>query len=126
MTLATEEPPAFVLSHATGKLDTLYVKNGSAVEADTDLGVIGNAACSDDVRLLKKWMKAWDCLLYTSLCHNKTMPSPLSRYHPHSYNNLPPTLSTNPTDVYKRQDSLDTIKFHFTLSYGNFCISSVS
>lgn len=53
-------PPAFVLSHATGKLDTLYVKNGSSVEADTDLGVIGNAACSEDVRLLKKWMKAWE------------------------------------------------------------------
>mgnify|MGYP000093294970 CR=1 FL=1 len=60
VTLATEEPPAFVLSHATGKLDTLYVKNGSSVEADTDLGVIGNAACSEDVRLLKKWMKAWE------------------------------------------------------------------
>ena len=44
VTLATEEPPAFVLSHATGKLDTLYVKNGSSVEADTDLGVIGDAA----------------------------------------------------------------------------------
>ena len=28
------------------------------------------------------------------------MPSPLSRYHPHSYNNLPPTLSTNPTACY--------------------------
>ena len=40
--------------------DTLYVKNGSSVEADTDLGVIGNAACSEDVRLLKKWMKAWE------------------------------------------------------------------
>ena len=30
------------------------------MEADTDLGVIGNAACSEDVRLLKKWMKAWE------------------------------------------------------------------
>ena len=36
VTLATEEPPAFVLSHATGKLDTLYVKNGSLVSTDAD------------------------------------------------------------------------------------------
>lgn len=43
VTLVTEEPPAFVLSHATGKLDTLYVENGSPVEADADLGVLGKA-----------------------------------------------------------------------------------
>lgn len=54
VTLATEEPPAFVLSHATGKLDTLYVKNGSLVSADADLGVIGNAASSEDVRFLRR------------------------------------------------------------------------
>ena len=54
VTLATEEPPAFVLSHATGKLDTLYVKNGSLVSTDADLGVIGNAASSEDVRFLKE------------------------------------------------------------------------
>lgn len=59
VTLATEEPPAFVLSHATGKLDTLYVKNGSLVSTDADLGVIGNAASSEDVRFLKERMKAW-------------------------------------------------------------------
>ena len=58
VTLATEEPPAFVLSHATGKLDTLYVKNGSLVSTDADLGVIGNAASSEDVRFLKERMKA--------------------------------------------------------------------
>ena len=28
ITLATEDPPASVLAHATGKLDKLYVKNG--------------------------------------------------------------------------------------------------
>lgn len=60
VTLATEEPPAFVLSHATGKLDTLYVKNGSPVNANADLGVIGNAASSEDMRLLKEGMKAWE------------------------------------------------------------------
>ncbi len=60
VTLATEEPPAFVLSHARETRYALCEKNGSSVEADTDLGVIGNAACSEDVRLLKKWMKAWE------------------------------------------------------------------
>ena len=64
VTLATEEPPAFVLSHATGKLDTLYVKNGSLVSADADLGVIGNAASSEDVRFLKERMKAWEAQDY--------------------------------------------------------------
>lgn len=34
------------------------------------------------------------------LYHNKTMPSPLSPYPPHSYNNLPQFLSTNPTANY--------------------------
>ena len=62
--LATEERPAFVLSHATGKLDTLYVKNGSLVSTDADLGVIGNAASSEDVRFLKERMKAWEAQDY--------------------------------------------------------------
>lgn len=64
VTLATEEPPAFVLSHATGKLDTLYVKNGSLVSTDADLGVIGNTASSEDVRFLKERMKAWEAQDY--------------------------------------------------------------
>lgn len=60
VTLATEEPPAFVLAHATGKLDTLYVENGSSVKAGTDLGVIGNASLSEDVRWLAAQMKVWE------------------------------------------------------------------
>ena len=59
VTLATEEPPAFVLAHATGKLDTLYVVNGSLVNADAGLGVISNAASSEDVRWLSEKMKEW-------------------------------------------------------------------
>lgn len=59
ITLATEEPPAFVLAHATGKLDTLYVKNGSLVKTDTDLGVVSNAASSEDVRWLAQKMEEW-------------------------------------------------------------------
>lgn len=64
VTLATEEPPAFVLAHATGKLDTLYVENGSLVQADTDLGVIDNAAFSGDVRWLAEQMKVWEKVEY--------------------------------------------------------------
>lgn len=64
VTLATEEPPAFVLAHATGKLDTLYVKNGSLVKAETDLGVISNAALSEDVRWLAAQMKVWEKVDY--------------------------------------------------------------
>lgn len=59
VTLATEEPPAFVLAHATGKLDTLYVKNGSLVKTETDLGVVSNAASSEDVRWLSGQMEKW-------------------------------------------------------------------
>lgn len=47
-----------------GKLDTLYVKNGSLVSTDADLGVIGNAASSEDVRFLKERMKAWEAQDY--------------------------------------------------------------
>lgn len=64
VTIATEEPPAFVLSHATGKLDTLYIKNGSLVKADMNLGVIGNPASSNDVHWLTEQMKAWEMLDY--------------------------------------------------------------
>lgn len=59
VTLATEEPPASVLAHATGKLDTLYVKNGSLVEKNAYLGVVNNAAVSEDVHWLEKRIKEW-------------------------------------------------------------------
>lgn len=60
VTLATEEPPAFVLAHATGRLDTLYVENGSMVRTGAGLGVIGNAALTEDVCLLVSWMEQWE------------------------------------------------------------------
>lgn len=59
ITLATEDPPAFVMSYSTGRLDTLYVKNGDMVRAGMDLGVIGSTAVSEDVRWLSKRMKEW-------------------------------------------------------------------
>ena len=40
------------------------MKNGSLVSADADLGVIGNAASSEDVRFLKERMKAWEAQDY--------------------------------------------------------------
>ena len=60
VTLATEEPPASVLAHAAGKLDTLYVKNGSLVGEGTNLGVINNAAVLEDVRWLSEQMQEWE------------------------------------------------------------------
>lgn len=59
VTLATEEPPASVLAHVAGKLDTLYVKNGSLVGEGTNLGVINNAAVLEDVRWLSEQMQEW-------------------------------------------------------------------
>ncbi|WP_321331669.1 HlyD family efflux transporter periplasmic adaptor subunit [uncultured Bacteroides sp.] len=59
VTLATAEPPAFVLAHATGKLDILYVENGSEVKSGEALGVIGNAASSEDVFWLVARMDEW-------------------------------------------------------------------
>lgn len=64
VTLATENPPAFVLAHATGKLDTLYVENGSLVKAGDGLGVIDNAALTEDVCLLSSWMEEWEMTGY--------------------------------------------------------------
>ena len=59
ITLATEEPPAFVLAKSTGKLDTLYINNGDIVGADAHLGVINNAASSKDTRWLLAQLKQW-------------------------------------------------------------------
>ena len=60
ITLATEEPPAFVLAHATGKIDTLYVDNGNLVDAGTDLCIINNASSSKDVYWLSEHMQEWE------------------------------------------------------------------
>ncbi len=60
ITLATEEPPAFVLAHATGKIDTLYVDNGNLVDAGTDLCIINNASSSKDVYWLSEHVQEWE------------------------------------------------------------------
>lgn len=64
VTLATEEPPAFVLAQATGKLDTLCVPNGSRVAAGEPLGVVASAARGEDVLWLENWLKEWECTGY--------------------------------------------------------------
>lgn len=60
VTLATEEPPAFVLAQAAGKLDTLYVPNGSRVVVGEPLGVVANAARGEDVLWLMDWLEEWE------------------------------------------------------------------
>ena len=60
ITLATEEPPAFVLAQSTGKLDTLYVENGSAVKTGMALGMIGNTASGENMRWLMDWLEKWE------------------------------------------------------------------
>lgn len=57
--LTTEEPPAFILARSTGKIDTLYVNNGNAVEAGERLGVIKNASTTEDVLWLADRMEEW-------------------------------------------------------------------
>ena len=64
ITLATEDPPASVLAHATGKLDKLYVKNGSLVNEGANLGVINNAAIWEDVHWLSEQMQEWKRINY--------------------------------------------------------------
>lgn len=64
VTLATEEPPAFVLAQATGKLDTLCVPNGGRVTAGEPLGVVASAARGEDVLWLENWLKEWECKGY--------------------------------------------------------------
>lgn len=59
ITLATEEPPAFILANSTGKLDTLYINNGDIVETDAHLGIITNAASSKDIKWLSTKIKLW-------------------------------------------------------------------
>lgn len=64
ITLVTEDPPASVLAHATGKLDKLYVKNGSLVNEGANLGVINNAAIWEDVHWLSEQIQEWKRINY--------------------------------------------------------------
>ena len=49
VTVSTQDPPAYVVSRAAGRLENLYVQNGQEVGPDTNLGTIENTACASDV-----------------------------------------------------------------------------
>lgn len=59
ITLSTQNPPAYVLARASGRIDSLYGVNGSVVVKDETLAVIENAARAEDMALLKQRMKQW-------------------------------------------------------------------
>ena len=40
VTVSTQDPPAYVVSRAAGRLENLYVQNGQEVGSDTNLGTI--------------------------------------------------------------------------------------
>lgn len=60
VTLTTEDPPAFILARSTGKIDTLYVRNGGMVQAGEHLAVIQNSSVTEDVLWLTNKMKEWE------------------------------------------------------------------
>lgn len=65
VTVSTQDPPAYVVSRAAGRLENLYVQNGQEVGPDTNLGTIENTACASDVFSLQERMRKWKQEGYT-------------------------------------------------------------
>lgn len=65
VTVSTQDPPAYVVARAAGRLENLYVQNGQEVEPDTNLGTIENTACASDVFSLQERMRKWKQEGYT-------------------------------------------------------------
>lgn len=65
VTVSTQDPPAYVVSRAAGRLENLYVQNGQEVGPDTNLGTIENTACVSDVFSLQERMRKWKQEGYT-------------------------------------------------------------
>lgn len=59
ITVRTETPPVYVVSKVSGRLNELYVMNGSEVTKETLIGVIENSARTEDMFLVKKRMEQW-------------------------------------------------------------------
>lgn len=59
ITLSTEAPPAYVLARATGRIESLFVKNGQSVVCCENLGVIENTASTEDVLTMKRALETW-------------------------------------------------------------------
>ena len=59
VTISTQNPPAYVLAKASGRVCEIHVNNGSEIQKDTLLAVIENTARTDDILLLKKQITDW-------------------------------------------------------------------
>jgi multidrug resistance efflux pump len=59
VTLTTQVPPANIMARATGKIDKVYVANNQLVKIGERLGVIQNAANTDDILTLRALLSSW-------------------------------------------------------------------
>ena len=59
ITLSMDDPPAYVQARIAGRVEKLFVKNGAKVKKGTALGIIQNAACTEDILLLKDKIQKW-------------------------------------------------------------------
>ncbi len=64
ITVSTQNPPVYVVTKMAGRLEELHVANGAEVEKETILGVIENAARTQDMLLVKERMKQWEAENY--------------------------------------------------------------
>lgn len=65
VTISTQEPPAYILARASGRLEQLYVVNGQKVKKDANLGVIENSANAQDVFTLWSTLQKWELCGYS-------------------------------------------------------------
>ena len=59
ITLSMDDPPAYVQARIAGRVEKFFVKNGAKVKKGTALGIIQNAACTEDILLLKDKIQKW-------------------------------------------------------------------
>lgn len=60
ITVSTQNPPVYIVTKAAGRLEELWISNGSEVEKETILGVIENAAKTKDIFWVKERMEQWE------------------------------------------------------------------
>lgn len=65
VTISTQEPPAYILARASGRLEQLYIVNGQKVKKDANLGVIENSANAQDVFTLWSTLQKWELCGYS-------------------------------------------------------------
>lgn len=59
ITISTRTPPVYVVAKVSGRLNELYVANGTEITEETLIGVIENAARTEDMLLVKKKLEEW-------------------------------------------------------------------